>query len=134
MKSAVLINGANGFSCVNVAASGYLLTRTPHAQILAAIEDVQKGGSPMTSSIARQMAQSIQQIKDAPGSSRNSALAHISPREHEILTHLSQGYRYNEIADALGIGVETVRTHLRRIYEKLHVTSRTEAAVKFLAK
>jgi DNA-binding NarL/FixJ family response regulator len=115
------------FDSLTAGASGYLLKRTPHAQILEAIQDVHQGGSPMTSSIARRVVRAV-------GEAASSDLAHVSPREEEILTLLAKGYRYKEIADALHLSVETIRTHLRRIYEKLHVSSRTEAVVKFLGK
>jgi DNA-binding NarL/FixJ family response regulator len=119
------------FDSLRAGASGYLLKRTPHAQILAAIQDLQQGGSPMTSSIARKVVQLLRvpQRETAPPQAN---LPRLSPRENEILTHLAKGYRYKEIAETLGINIETVRTHLRRIYEKLHVGSRTEAVVKFL--
>jgi DNA-binding NarL/FixJ family response regulator len=126
------------FDSIRAGASGYLLKRTPHVEILAAIQDVHGGGSPMTSSIARKVVQMARQSRPAAagflnGSARQDQLAHLSPREKEILRHLTHGYRYKEIAERLGIDIETVRTHLRRIYEKLHVSSRTEAAVKFLS-
>jgi DNA-binding NarL/FixJ family response regulator len=119
------------FDSLRAGASGYLLKRTPHVQILAAIEDVHHGGSPMTSSIARKVVHLARQAKVGASSSA-AEIAHLTPRELGILQHLSEGYRYKEIADRLQINVETVRTHLRRIYEKLHVSSRTEAVVKFL--
>ena len=125
------------FDSLEAGASGYLLKRTPHAQILEAIEEVQAGGSPMTGSIARRIVQSVQRVRvearqPRGGEAASPGLLDVSPREHEVLTLLAQGYRYKEIAERLGINVETVRTHLRRIYEKLHVSSRTEAVVKFL--
>jgi DNA-binding NarL/FixJ family response regulator len=120
------------FDALQAGATGYLLKRTPHVHILAAIEEVHHGGSPMSSSIARKVIQLARQARFAPASAP-LGLAHLSPREVQILEHLSRGYRYKEIAQALGINVETVRTHLRRVYEKLQVTSRTEAVVKFLA-
>jgi len=119
------------FDSLRAGASGYLLKRTPHAQILAAIQDIHAGGSPMTSSIARKVVQLMRKPHREVAPVR-SDVPHLSPRETEVLTHLAKGYRYKEIAEALGINVETVRTHLRRIYEKLHVGSRTEAVVKFL--
>jgi len=119
------------FESLQAGAAGYLLKRTPHVQVLAAIDDVHQGGSPMSSAIARKV---VQLARQAPGNGQAAAagLAHLSPRETEILTHLAKGYRYKEIAEALSINIETVRTHLRRIYEKLRVGSRTEAVVKFL--
>jgi RNA polymerase sigma factor (sigma-70 family) len=123
------------FDSLRAGASGYLLKRTPHAQILEAIQDVHQGGSPMTSSIARRVVRAVRQIRAADTTAAaSSELAQVSPREEEILALLAKGFRYKEIADALHLSVETIRTHLRRIYEKLHVSSRTEAVVKFLGK
>lgn len=119
------------FAALRAGASGYLLKRTPQAQILAAIRDVHEGGSPMSSSIARKVVQMVERPTDGADPDADG-LAGLSPRESEILKHLAAGFRYKEIADTLGISIETVRTHLRRIYRKLQVTSRTEAAVKFL--
>ena len=85
----------------------------------------------MTSSIARKVVQLLRQPLQEKALPQ-STMPHLSPRETEILTHLAKGYRYKEIGEALGINIETVRTHLRRIYEKLHVGSRTEAVVRFL--
>ena len=121
------------FESLKAGASGYLLKRTPHVEILAALEDVHQGGSPMTSSIARKVVQLVAHMSTAAPPT-TGGLSRLSARETEILTHLAQGFRYKEIADTLGINVETVRTHLRRIYEKLQVTSRTEATLKFLGK
>jgi DNA-binding NarL/FixJ family response regulator len=122
------------FDSLTAGASGYLLKRTPHAQILEAIRDVHQGGSPMSSSIARRVVGVVRELRAAAPAAAHSALAQVSPREEEILNLLAKGYRYKEIAEALHLSVETVRTHLRRIYEKLHVSSRTEAVVKFLGK
>jgi len=122
------------FDSLRAGASGYLLKRTPHAQILEAIRDVYQGGSPMTSSIARRVVRAVRELRGAGSLAADSELARVSPREEEILQLLAKGYRYKEIADALDVSVETVRTHLHRIYEKLHVSSRTEAVVKFLGK
>jgi DNA-binding NarL/FixJ family response regulator len=118
------------FDSLQAGAAGYLLKRTPHIQILAAIEEVHRGGSPMTSSIARRVVQLARRASATPPANP-SGLANLSPRETEILSLLAKGYRYKEIADELHINVETVRTHLRRIYQKLQVDSRTEAVVKF---
>jgi RNA polymerase sigma factor (sigma-70 family) len=126
------------FDSLAAGASGYLLKRTPHLQILEAISDVHLGGSPMTGSIARRIVESVQRTQtEARQAARQAGesqagLAQVSAREREVLTFLAQGYRYKEIAEVLGLKVETVRTHLRRIYEKLHVSSRTEAVVRFL--
>jgi DNA-binding NarL/FixJ family response regulator len=125
----VTIHGDNDrvFAALKAGASGYLLKRTTRAELLDAITDVVRGGAPMTGEIARKVIDSFH----APGSGRVDD-AKLSPREEEILTALTQGYSNKEIADRLEMGCETVRTHLRHIYEKLHVRSRTEAAMKYM--
>jgi DNA-binding NarL/FixJ family response regulator len=113
------------FPALAAGASGYLLKRTPAAKIMEAIEDVYKGGSPITPSIARLLIQKFSnpvKTLDEP----------LTAREEAILRLLARGSRYKEIASDLGLGVETVHTHIRHIYEKLHVTSRTEAVVKYM--
>ncbi len=115
------------FSALAAGASGYLLKRTPRAELLAAIREVCQGGSPMTTHIARKVVQSFQQAGASPQPTEN-----LSPREQEVLDLLSQGFLYKEIADKLGISYETVHTYIRRIYEKLQVRTRTEAVAKFL--
>ena len=115
------------FESLKAGASGYLLKRTPPAKLLEAIEDLHRGGSPMSSQIARKVVQSFQQ------QARNAdATASLTEREQEILAQLAKGFRSKEIAGALSISYETVRTHLRAIYDKLHVNSRTEAVLKYL--
>jgi DNA-binding NarL/FixJ family response regulator len=116
------------FQSLQEGASGYLLKKTPPARILEALTEVHHGGSPMSTEIARKMVQFFQktQCRDETAS--------LSRREHEILTYLAKGYHYKEIAEALGISVLTVGTHLRNIYEKLHVRSRTEAVLKYFGK
>ena len=110
-------------------ASGYLLKRTTSSELLDAIRDVQKGGSPMTAHIARKVVQSFQKAGPSQQATEN-----LSQREQEVLDCLSQGFLYKEIADKLGISYETVHTYVRRIYEKLQVRTRTEAVAKFLRK
>lgn len=115
------------FKALSSGASGYLLKRTPRAELLAAIKDVHAGGSPMNSNIARKIVQSFQRFNTgSPAESDN-----LSPREREILEFLAHGYLYKEIANALQISVPTVNTHIRHIYEKLHVRSRSQAVAKF---
>ncbi|MEW6157314.1 MAG: response regulator transcription factor [Verrucomicrobiota bacterium] len=118
------------FNALSAGASGYLLKQTPPEELLKAVEDVHKGGSPMTSHIARKVVQSFQ--KGSPSS--QSETHSLSPREQEVLDLLSKGYLYKEIADQLSISFETVHTYIRRIYEKLHVRSRTAAVAKYLSK
>lgn len=116
------------FQSLMAGASGYLIKQTPPSEILDALSDLQKGGSPMSNSIARKVVQYFQKKPAA------SDAGSITTREREILTHLSKGYQDKEIAAQLGVSVLTVRTHIRNIYEKLHVHSRTEAVMKFLGR
>ena len=115
------------FESLTAGASGYLLKRDPTAKVLDFIQEVVNGGAPMSPRIARTVVQYFQKKPQA-----NSETSTLSKRELEILDLLAKGYRYKEIADELGISFDTVRSHLRNIYEKLHVTSRTEAVVKYL--
>ena len=117
------------FQSLVAGASGYLLKKTPPAKLLEAIEEIHHGGSPMSNQIARKVVETFQSAGNA-----SKDTVGLTQREQEILSHLAKGYRYKEIADALFISVETVRTHLRNIYEKLHVRSRTEAVLKYLKK
>ena len=123
----------NIFNSLAAGASGYLLKRSKSTEILEAIRDVQNGGSPMTTHIARKVVQSFQAsaAATAPAVAAEPA-EELSPREREVLDLLSQGFMYKEISDKLGISFETVRTYIRRIYEKLHVRTRTEAVAKAL--
>ncbi len=120
------------FRSLKAGASGYLLKRTEPSQILTSIRDVYAGGSPMTSQIARKVVSFFSQSETQPDS--GNELHSLTAREFDILRYLAKGYRYQEIADVLFISIETVRTHLRRVYEKLHVRSRTEAVIKYLGK
>lgn len=125
----------NIFNSLAAGASGYLLKRSKSAEILEAIRDVQNGGSPMTTHIARKVVQSFQASAAAAAAAPAVAAEpteELSPREQEVLDLLSQGFMYKEISDKLGISFETVRTYIRRIYEKLHVRTRTEAVAKAL--
>ena len=115
------------FQSLEAGASGYLVKNLAPAKILEAIEEVHRGGSPMSSQIARMLVQTFQQR----GQSRREE-ENLTPREEEILTLITKGYRSKEVADALNIAVQTLETHLRNIYEKLHVRSRVEAVAKFL--
>ena len=117
----------NIFNALAAGASGYLLKRTPRNELLDAIREVHRGGSPMTTHIARKVVLSFQQSDAASRPTEN-----LSPREQEVLDCLSKGFLYKEIADKLGISYETVHTYIRRIYEKLQVRTRTEAVAKFL--
>lgn len=118
----------NIFNALAAGASGYMLKRTPRAELLDAIREVHRGGSPMTTHIARLVVQSFQKPVQAP----DPAIENLSPREQEVLDCLAQGLIYKEIADKLNISYETVHTYIRRVYEKLQVRTRTEAVAKFL--
>ena len=117
------------FKALVAGASGYLIKKTPPVKILEAIQDVYNGGSPMSSQIARKVISTFRSMNKSSNETEN-----LSAREQEILSHLAKGYRYKEIADKLFISKETVRTHLRNIYEKLQVRSRTEAVLKYFNK
>jgi DNA-binding NarL/FixJ family response regulator len=115
------------FKALSSGASGYLLKRTPRAELIAAIKDVHAGGSPMSSNIARKIVQSFQRFNSASPVEPDN----LSPREREVLELLARGFLYKEIAEQLHISVPTVNTHIRRIYEKLHVRSRSQAVARF---
>ena len=117
----------NIFNALAAGASGYLLKRTSSKELLEAIQDVCRGGSPMTMHIARKVVQSFQRSTASAQNTEN-----LSEREQQVLDLLSQGLIYKEIADKLGISYETVHTYIRRVYEKLQVRTRTEAVAKFL--
>jgi DNA-binding NarL/FixJ family response regulator len=115
------------FRALTEGASGYIVKRTAPDKLLEAIREAHQGGSPMSPHIARKVVQYFHQLGPAKHETED-----LTDREREVLEHLAKGYLYKEIADALGIGVETVRRHLTNIYAKLHVHTRTEAAVKYL--
>ncbi len=115
------------FAALKAGASGYLLKRSTPDEVRQAIRDVRSGGAPMSAEIARRVVEAFHQPVAKPVADE----VKLSRRETEILEYLSKGMANKEIADRLEISVETVRVHLRRVYEKLHVHSRTEAAMKF---
>jgi DNA-binding NarL/FixJ family response regulator len=115
------------FKALAAGATGYLLKRLEPGELLQSIRDVHAGGSPMSNSIARKVVASFQQANQA-GEKQNL----LTPREQAVLDCLAQGLAYKQIADKLGISINTIRAHLRHIYEKLHVQSRTEAVAKYL--
>lgn len=117
---------AHIFNALKAGASGYMLKRTPRDELIAALQLVTEGGSPMTSYIARKVVQSFYQF--APEATPQTE--GLSPREREVLELLARGYFYKEITEALTISISTVNTHVRRIYEKLHVHSRAQAVAK----
>lgn len=113
------------FNALKAGATSYLLKTTASEKILEAIAEVQQGGSPISSQIARKVIEAF-----AVREKTNEYFQELSRREQEMLEHLSKGYRYKEIADKLFISVETVRTHIRHIYEKLQVNNRAAALKK----
>ena len=119
------------FRALAAGANGYLLKRSSPTKLLAAIREVHAGGSPMTSSIARKVVASFQKQKTASDATGEKA-GQLSPREMAVLDGLARGWTYKQIAAELEISIDTIRTYIRRIYEKLHVQSRTEAVAKYL--
>lgn len=122
------------FNALAAGATGYLLKQTPREELLAAIRDVHRGGSPMNSTIARKVVQCFQQSAAAGGAEQAAAeseLRQLSQREREVLDLLSRGYLFKEIAESLKLSEYTVDTYLRRIYEKLHVHSRGQATARY---
>jgi RNA polymerase sigma factor (sigma-70 family) len=118
----VFEDNANLFNALMAGATGYLLKTASPSEIAQAIRDIHRGGSPMSLAIARMVVASVQQKQV------NAALVEsLTPREHELVQLLAEGYRYKEIADKLCLSIETVRTYIRGIYSKLQVHSRTEA-------
>jgi len=115
------------FNSLKAGASGYLLKRTASARLLDAIRDVYGGGSPMTPQLARRVVQYFSRPADG-----GSPVARLTPGEKDFLNQLAKGYAYKEIADRMTISIDTVRSYVRTVYEKLHVHSRTEAVVKYL--
>ena len=113
------------FKALKAGATGYILKNTEAAKLIEALHDLRKGGSPMSNEIARKVVNAFQQeivYKDAK--------ENLSDREREVLHWLSKGFSYKEIAEKLFISVETVRTHIRNIYEKLHVANKADAIRK----
>ena len=118
------------FNALAAGASGYLLKRTPGPALISSIKEVKAGGSPMSSHIARKVVQSFRAAPAAPVASSET----LTPREQEVLELLSKGYLYREIAEELAIGYDTVHSHVRHIYEKLQVNTRTRAAAVHLTR
>ncbi len=118
------------FSSLRAGAKGYLLKKMVPTELVPAIEQVRAGGAPMSMQIARKVVDYFEQA-NASASGHASEMEKLSRREQEVLTLLAKGCLYKEMSARLGISMNTIRTHLKRIYEKLHVQSRTEAAAKF---
>lgn len=113
------------FNALQAGANGYLLKTTPPAKLLEAIVDVNNGGAPMTSSIARQVLQMFSQNQKAIKANYN-----LTERERDVLQLLVNGHSYKSIAESLCISLDTVRSHIKNIYDKLHVNSKGEALSK----
>jgi DNA-binding NarL/FixJ family response regulator len=115
------------FKALSAGASGYMLKRLTPAKLLEAIREVHKGGSPMSGPIARKVVASFQGARRT-----NDEQAPLSSREKMVLDCFAKGLTYKQAADLLSISIDTIRTYVRRIYEKLHVQSRTEAVAKYV--
>jgi DNA-binding NarL/FixJ family response regulator len=129
MMFTVYENDEKVFEALKAGASGYLLKKTSPAKIVDSLRELFHGGSPMSSNIARKLV-TIYQAKE--GLYKTSLL--LSPRENEIVEWLSKGLLYKEIGEKLSIATGTVRQHIHKIYEKLHVQNRTEAINKMMGK
>jgi len=114
------------FKALQAGADGYLVKSSPTETLLEAIEDVYKGGSPMSSHIARKVVRQFRQSEPASNEADN-----LAPRERQVLDLLACGYVYKEVADRMGIGMETVKTYVKSICKKLHVRNRIEAVARF---
>lgn len=117
------------FLALESGADGYLLKRTKPADLRMALLDVMSGGAPMTSEIARHVVASFRRKISGTSSSVS-----LTTREEETLVLLTKGYSNKEIAEYLQLGIETVRSHLKNIYTKMHVRSRAEAVAHYMTK
>jgi RNA polymerase sigma factor (sigma-70 family) len=114
------------FSALRAGASGYLLKQTPIEELLAALREIYRGGSPMSSHVARKVVQSFKEDDVV-----NHEVESLSPREREVLELVAEGCLFKEIAEKLGVSFGTIHTYCRRIYDKLHVRSRAQAVAKW---
>jgi DNA-binding NarL/FixJ family response regulator len=119
----------NVFKSIVAGASGYVLKKTPPSELMDAVSDLHNGGSPMSDRIARKVVQAFQRMGKSSRETEN-----LTQRESEVLSYVAKGFQDKEIAEKFFLSSETVRTHLRNIYKKLHVRSRTEATLKYLNK
>ena len=129
MMFTVYENDEKVFEALKAGASSYLLKNTGLVQMIEALKELYNGGSPMSANIARKLVKSFQQVED-----HYESIAALSARENEVLQLLSKGLLYKEIAEQLSISTNTVRQHIHKIYEKLHVQNRTEAINKAFGK
>ena len=123
------VASAAASDALQAGASGYLLKRSSPEELQAGVLEAMKGGVPMSSEIARRV---ITSFRRQPA--KSSIATRLTPREEEVLILLSKGFVNKEVAAKLGVSYETVRDHLRHIYEKLHVHSRGEAVARFKEK
>lgn len=121
----VFDDNKNVFEAISSGANGYVLKKTPPAKLLEYIQEAQSGGAPMTSSIATQVLKMFSTIHSDRGEQYN-----LSEREKEVLALLVNGYSYKMISAEMYIAIDTVRSHIKKIYEKLHVNSKSEAVAK----
>ncbi len=121
----VFDDNKNVFEAIKNGANGYLLKKTPPAKLLEYIQEAHTGGAPMSSSIATQVLKMFSQLHNQAGSDY-----HLSEREKQVLQLLVNGYSYKMIAAEIFISIDTVRSHIKKIYEKLHVNSKSEAVAK----
>lgn len=128
MMFTVYENNEQVFDALKAGASGYLLKKTPPLQIIDAIKELYSGGSPMSTTIARKLVMIFQE------KNTSDEAAVLTPREKDVLELLAKGMLYKEIAEQLGISFHTVRQHIGKIYEKLHVQNKTEAINKVYRK
>ena len=126
-------DGEQVFEALSAGAGGYLLKKTRPDKLLEALQELYEGGAPMSAGIARKVVHSFQRRErqgNAAAATENKHLQTLTAREQEILLLLSKGFFYKEIASQLGIATATVKQHIHRIYDKLHVANRTEAINK----
>ncbi|MBI1267696.1 MAG: response regulator [Cryomorphaceae bacterium] len=117
------------FEALKNGANGYILKSSTPEQIIDAVKELTLGGAPMSAHVARRV---VSQFRSAP--TENANIDGLSDREQEVLTLLSQGLLYKEIADRMGIAVGTIKQHIHRIYSKMHVQNRTEAVNKYFGR
>jgi len=129
MMFTVYENDEKVFEALKAGASGYLLKNTGLVQMISSLKELHEGGSPMSANIARKLVSVFHQQAKV-----KSQIESLSPRENEVLVLLSDGLLYKEIADQLSISIATVRQHIHKIYDKLHVENRTEALNKAYGK
>lgn len=118
------------FQALAAGATGYILKQTPRSDLIIAIRELHRGGSPMSPNIARKVVQSFHHSSPTVAEPRSQ----LSEREQQVLDGLVRGDLYKEISDSLGISMGTLHTYIRRIYEKLHVHSRAQAVAKVAKK